>query len=193
MSTSHLDHLERDPTQWFPMPAALVVSCDSAGVPNLMGIGYVGFTCWQPPTIYLGINTARHSGAAIRETKQFVVGLPEPERVLNLDHCGTISGVDVDKFVAAGFTTRPADVVTPPLINECAVNLECELTKVVEIGSHDLHLGTVVRVHVKDAYISGEKHLEPIILVSRRYTAASHFLADFGASYGGLSVTSQPE
>jgi flavin reductase (DIM6/NTAB) family NADH-FMN oxidoreductase RutF len=185
--TLHTDHLENDPTQWFPMPAALVVSQTSDGMPNLMGIGYVGFTCWRPPTVYLGINTARYTGTVIRETGEFVVGLPEHEHVLRMDLCGTISGSEEDKFAATGFTTRPADKVRPPLINECAVNLECELSRVVEIGSHDMYLGTIVRTHVGADYLTGARQLEPIMLVTRRYLAAASFLADFGASYGGLA------
>lgn len=184
------DHLRNDPTQWFPMPAALVASRDPAGRPNLMGIGYVGFTCWQPPTVVLGINTARYTGRVIRETGEFVVGLPEPDHVLALDHCGAVSGADGDKFARTGFTPRPAAQVAAPLIGECAVNLECRLVQVVEVGSHDLYLGRVLQTHVKDEYLSGDRRLTPIILVSRRYQAAAEHLADFGASYAGLAARS---
>src|SRR5271165_6499343 len=129
-----LPDLSKDPTQWFPMPAALVTCQPPNGRPNLMGIGYVGFCCWQPPTVCLGINTARYSGEVIRAVKSFVVALPDEEHVLNMDYCGFISGIDRDKFAAAGLTTRPGTRVAAPLINECPVNLECELTGVTPIG-----------------------------------------------------------
>jgi flavin reductase (DIM6/NTAB) family NADH-FMN oxidoreductase RutF len=174
--------LTKDPTQWFPMTAALVTSQSVEGKPNLMGIGYVGFVCWQPPVVYLGINTARYSGQIIRDTGEFVVALPEREKVLNMDYCGFISGSDCDKFAIAGLSTRSATRVAPPLINECAVNLECELINIIEVGSHNLYLGKVVATHVADHYADGTKVLEPIILISRRYTAASEYLYDFGAS-----------
>jgi|SRR5271165_1519102 len=179
-----LPDLSKDPTQWFPMPAALVTCQPPNGRPNLMGIGYVGFCCWQPPTVCLGINTARYSGEVIRAVKTFVVALPDEEHVLNMDYCGFISGIDRDKFAAAGFTTRPAKRITAPLINECPVNLECELTSVTAVGSHDLYLGRVVETHVDPRYMTGRESLRPIILVSRRYVAADHFVSDFGASEG---------
>jgi len=176
--------LSKDPTQWFPMPAALVTCMLPNGRANVMGIGYVGFCCWQPPTVCLGINTARYSGEVIRDARTFVLALPDEEHVLNMDYCGFISGIDRDKFAAAGFTTRPANSVSAPLINECPINLECELISVTPVGSHDLYLGRVIETHVNPSYASGCESLHPIILVSRRYMAADHFVADFGASEG---------
>lgn len=179
-----LSDLKSDPTQWFPMPAALVTTLAPDGTANLMGIGYVGFTCWQPPILHLGINTARYSGQVIRETREFVVALPEPGDVLRMDYCGFVSGTSCDKFAAAGFSTGPARRVKAPLIHECPINLECELLQVIPLGSHDLFLGKVVETHIAEKYLDGDERLSPVILVSRRYTAASEYLCDFGASYG---------
>jgi flavin reductase (DIM6/NTAB) family NADH-FMN oxidoreductase RutF len=179
-----LSDLAKDPTQWFPMPAALVTSRDEQGRANLMGIGYVGFTCWRPPILYLGMNTARHSGKVIQQTGEFVVSLPDPAHVLHLDYCGFVSGADCDKFAAAGLSTRQGVRVAAPLINECPVNLECRLQQVIILGSHDLYLGEVVETHLDRGLVEGQQQLTPIILVSRRYMAASHFMCDFGSSNG---------
>lgn len=176
--------LKNDPTQWFPMPAALITCQPPGGRPNLMGIGYVGFACWQPPIVCLGVNTARYSGEVIRKTKEFVVALPGPDHVLNMDYCGFISGVDCDKFHAAGLTPLPGEKVGAPIIRECPVNLECELQDVVPLGSHDLFLGRVLKTHIDDRCGSDPALLRPIILLCRKYMAASEFLYDFGASAG---------
>jgi hypothetical protein len=47
-----------------------------------------------------------------------------------------------------------------------------------------LYLGRVVETHVDARYIGGRDVLSPIILISRRYAAAKHFVCDFGASAG---------
>lgn len=179
-----MTELRIDPTQWFPMPAALITCQPPGGRPNLMGIGYVGFTCWQPPTVCLGVNTARYSGEVLRQTREFVVALPGPDHVLNMDYCGFISGVDCDKFQASGFTPIPGEVVKAPLVRECPVNLECVLQDVIPIGSHDLFLGRVVKTHVAEPYLSAQAPLRPIILLCRKYMIPSEFLHDFGASAG---------
>jgi flavin reductase (DIM6/NTAB) family NADH-FMN oxidoreductase RutF len=176
--------LSRDPTQWFPMLAALVTTRDEEGLANVMGIGYIGFTCWRPPILVLGINTERHSGRVIRRTGEFVVALPDAEHVRHLDYCGFVSGQHCDKFTAAGFTIRDGRRVACPLIDECPVNLECRLDRVVGLGSHDLFLGEVLETHLRDSLTRGEERLDPIVLVSRRYQAAAHYLCDFGVSQG---------
>lgn len=176
--------LADDPTQWFPMPAALVTSWSASSGPNVMGIGYVGFFSWRPPIIGLGINTARYSGQVIRETGEFVVALPDRGQVLRMDYCGFVSGMVANKLEAAGFTWRPATNVSPPLIDGCAVHFECRLHSIMELGSHDLFLGTVVGTHIEERYLTGEQSLAPIILASRRYVCASEFIHQFGESQG---------
>jgi flavin reductase (DIM6/NTAB) family NADH-FMN oxidoreductase RutF len=166
------------------MPAAFVTTRDEDGRDNVMGIGYVGFTCWQPPILYLGMNTARHSGGVIQRTGSFVVALPDPDHVPHLDYCGFVSGATTDKFAEAGLTTSPASRVAAPLINECPVNLECRLDQVIRLGSHDLFLGEVLETHLATELARGDVPLTPVILCSRRYMAASRILCDFGATQG---------
>ena len=179
-----MNDIRIDPTQWFPMPAVLVTCQPLDRKPNIMGCGYVGFACWQPPTLCLGINSARYSGEVIRRTREFVVALPGPRHVLNMDYCGFVSGIDCDKFSAAGLTPVLGSKVKAPLIAECPVNIECELQDVIRLGSHDLLLGRVVMTHVNEQCITGQAALRPIILLSRKYVAATEFLCEFGASAG---------
>jgi len=37
-----------------------------------------------------------------------------------------------------------------PLIEECDVQLECEVKEIVSLGSHDLFIGQVVALHVNE-------------------------------------------
>lgn len=177
-----LADLTADPTQWFPMPAAMVTCQPADGPANVMGIGYVGFVCWRPAIVYLGVNAERYSGRVIRDTGEFVVALPEREQVLRMDLCGFVSGIDSDKFAATGLQPVPAERVAPPLVAGAALNLECRLVDAIEVGSHNLLLGEVIETHVAEHYASGDALIEPVILVSRRYTAASEHLYDFGES-----------
>jgi flavin reductase (DIM6/NTAB) family NADH-FMN oxidoreductase RutF len=175
--------LQKDPTQWFPMPAVLV-TCAGKDRPNVMGLGYIGFASWQPPVLGLGINSARYSRDLIREAGEFVVNVPEAPDVLRMDYCGFISGVSADKFAAAGLTPVPAAKVKAPLIQECPINIECVLSQVVPVGSHELFLGEVVAVHVDDECVAGRKTLVPLLLLSRKYMALSEYVCEFGASAG---------
>jgi flavin reductase (DIM6/NTAB) family NADH-FMN oxidoreductase RutF len=178
------EHDKTDPTQFFPMPAALVTSQPREGRPNVMGIGYVGFACFRPPVVCLGINTARYSGRVIKETGECVIALPRREHVLNLDYCGFVSGEHVDKFGAVQLTPKAATRVKAPLVAECPVNLECRLLQTIPLGSHDLCVAEVLVAHVDEVFREGIERLAPIILLSRQYVACSELLCDFGESAG---------
>lgn len=176
--------LQKDPTQWFPMPAVLVTCRAPSGAPNVMGLGYIGFCSWDPPVLSIGLNTARYSRRVILETREFVVALPGSGQVAAMDYCGFVSGVDTDKFERAGLTPADGVEVAAPLVAECPVNLECRLLQVVPLGSHEAFLARVVAVHVDEACVAGEAELAPVLLLQRRYQALGGKLADFGVSGG---------
>jgi len=78
------------------------------------------------------------------------VNLPSEEMVRKVDACGVLSGKDTDKFVSMGWTAIPSQKVKPPLIDECPVQMECQVKEIVSLGSHDLFLGEIVALHVKE-------------------------------------------
>jgi len=63
---------------------------------------------------------------------------------------GSRSGKDIDKFPEFGLTPLPADVVKPPLINECPINIECKLVDEFDAGDHTLFVGEAVATHLSE-------------------------------------------
>ncbi len=49
-----------------------------------------------------------------------------------------------------GWKPVPAEKVKPPLIDECPVQMECQVKEIIPLGSHDLFLGQIVALHVKE-------------------------------------------
>ena len=60
------------------------------------------------------------------------------------------------------------------MIAEFPVNIECELRHSLELGSHDLHVGEIVDVHVaKDCLTEGAPDLEkidPMVFAGQNYS-----------------------
>ena len=94
------------------------------------------------------------------DSKEFVVNIPGEGLLDATDVCGTVSGRRADKFALTGLTTESADVVGPPLIAECAVNLECKLLHTIPLGVHDLFVGEVVAAHADEAVLSKKDHMD---------------------------------
>lgn len=132
-----------------PEPPVLV-SCGSPDKPNLITVGWCGTICTQPPMLSISVRPERYSYRLIRESGEFVVNLPTEALVRAVDWCGVKSGRDVDKFAALGLTAAPASRVGTVLLEESPVNLECRVTQVIPLGSHDLFLAECVAVDVDE-------------------------------------------
>ena len=143
-------------TALFPCPVVLVTSIDSHGQHNIITLAWAGTVCSDPPMIGLGIRPHRHSYKLIEDSGEFVVNIPNEKVLKQTDYCGIVSGKDVDKFSETGFTPAPSEIVKPPLIRECSVNIECILKQKISLGVHHLLLGEIVCVHV-DQRILNEK------------------------------------
>lgn len=158
-------------TVLMPVPAVLV-SCQRTGErPNIITIAWIGVVCSRPPMLALGIRPERFSHDIIRDSGQLVVNLPRRDLLEVVDWCGLVSGRDRDKFQETGLTPVPAKRVEVPLIQECPVNLECQLRQVIPLGSHDLFLVEVVAIWADQGVLNGADHVDVAKVQSLAYCA----------------------
>jgi len=134
----------------FPTPVVLVTCVDETGKPNIITLAWVGVVNSDPPMISISIRSERYSHACVKRSKEFVINLPSEEMVRKVDACGVLSGKETDKFSSMGWKQVAAEKVKPPLIDECPVQMECKVKEVLSLGSHDLFLGEIVALHVKE-------------------------------------------
>ncbi|MBT9776099.1 flavin reductase family protein [Clostridium sp. MCC353] len=155
----------------YPVPAVMV-SCQREGEkPNIITTAWCGTTGSTPPTLYVSIRPERYSYDIIKETGEFVVNLVTKDLVFATDFCGVKSGRDTDKFKEMKLTPLPSQHVKAPGIEESPVNIECRVTKIIPLGSHDMFLAEVAGVTVDEKYMdeNGKFHLN-----SAGLTAYSH-------------------
>jgi flavin reductase (DIM6/NTAB) family NADH-FMN oxidoreductase RutF len=142
-----------------PTPAALIVSVDSDGKPNIITLGEVfNLGLSSPAIVGIAIRKSRYSHALIRSSGCFTVNLPRADMARAVDACGMVSGKKQDKFAANNLTPLASIHIPAPIIKECAVNMECELCGLIETGDHDLFMGRVLEVHA-DEEVLDEKGL----------------------------------
>lgn len=169
-----------------PEPPVLV-SCGPAERPNLITVGWCGTVCTQPPMLSVSIRPERYSYGLIKESGVFVVNLPTEPLTRAVDWCGVKSGRDVDKFAALGLHAAPAAQVDTVLLEESPVNLECRVTQVLPLGSHDLFLAKVVAVQVDERLLDENGKLclgraKLIVYSHGEYLALGRRLGTFGYS-----------
>ena len=56
-------------------------------------------------------------------------------------------------------TKTEAFEVSAPLIGECPLSLECRVTDIVPLGSHDMFIADIVAVDVDEALLDGDGKL----------------------------------
>lgn len=172
-----------------PVPAALVTCRDSGGRPNIITIAWTGVVCSDPPMVSISIRPSRYSHGIIKNSGEFVVNIPNVDIIRKVDTCGILSGKSVDKFAETGLTENTADKVSAPLIEECAVCLECKVMEVVPLGVHDLFLGEIVATHVAEEALDEEgnilmERINPLGYspLDRTYRAIGDALGSYGYS-----------
>ncbi len=170
----------------YPTPVGLITSVDAAGRPNIIALGEVfNLSIVQPVWVGIAVRAATYSHDLIKARGEFVVNLPTADLLDAVLGCGSCSGRDgIDKFQRFGLTPRPAVRVTPPLIEECPVNLECQLVAMHPVGDHDLFIGNVVTQHVDKALVSAHGELDagkldPIIMMPKSFWRRGDKLGTF--------------
>ena len=122
-------------------------------------------------------------------------GLDKPN-LITIGWTGTIctqpsmvrSGRDFDKFAACKLHSAPGSVLTDcPILEESPVNLECRVTQVISLGSHDRFLAEVAACDVDESLLdeNGKLCLDKaklIVYSHGEYLALGKKLGTFGYS-----------
>lgn len=160
----------------FPSPAGLITSVDEAGRPNIITLGEVfNLSISDPVIVGIAIAPARYSHQLISRSREFVVNLPPASLWPKALDCGSVSGREVDKFLAFGLTPLPATHVKPPLIAECVFHVECRVRDIITIGDHDLFQGEVLAAFANPDYTTDSGKLDPAHLSTVVLTGAGAF------------------
>jgi len=169
----------------YPLPAVLVSCGDKEGNVNLMTAAWTGTVCSEPPMVYVSIRKERYSHHMIKETGEYVINLTTEKLAEATDFCGVRSGRDMDKFKEMKLTPVKGELQYAPMVAESPVSIECKVTEVMELGSHDMFIAEVTAVYVDEQYMDakGSFHLEkaePLVYSHGQYYGVGKHLGGFG-------------
>jgi len=176
----------------YPAPVVLV-SCGDMDRPNIITIAWTGVHCSsEAPMVSVSIRPSRYSHALIAESREFVINIPTTAYLKEADFCGVVSGRDVDKFEACHFTALPSSKVQSPIIAECPVNLECTVTDIIPLTSHNLFLARIEAVHGDEDVMDEKGNIDaakavPITFVTYQYYGLGAYLGRYGFTGGKLT------
>lgn len=165
-------HTTIDPAiLYFGTPVILVSSTNPDGSTN---IAPMSSAWWLGRSCMLGFGARSQTPQNIRRTEQCVLNLPSVDQVSAVDRLARLTGSDPvpthkramgyryerDKLGVAELTEMSSELVTPPRIAECPVQLEAVLDGTYAVAEKDpLRKGgnlvalecRVVRVHIEES------------------------------------------
>jgi flavin reductase (DIM6/NTAB) family NADH-FMN oxidoreductase RutF len=133
----------------YPLPTVLV-GANVNGKPNYITIANLGNG--GPTSVCINMGKANYSYAGIKENGTFSINFPSVDMVRETDYCGLVSGQKVDKSQL--FKNFYGKLETAPMIEECAINMECKLVQTVEFDRFDILIGEVVETYCDDKYLT---------------------------------------
>ncbi|MFH1362266.1 MAG: flavin reductase family protein [bacterium] len=174
-------------TMLYPLPAVMVSCGDKPSNYNIITIAWTGTICSEPAMTYVSIRPERHSHTIIKKTGEFVINLTTRKLAFATDFCGVKSGRDVNKFAKMHLTPVKAKHVKAPLIEESPINIECKVTEIKSLGSHDMFMAKVLCVHASKEHMKKDgafdfREAEPIAYSHRNYYTLGKYVGHFGYS-----------
>lgn len=166
------NYIELSPSTMLNPTPVILLSCAEKEQPekrNLITLAWAGTVNSEPPMISVSIRKDRYSHHMVKDSGEFVINLVDEKMCKAVDLCGVKSGRDIDKAREAGLEYRKASrMEIAPAVEGAPVSISCRVRSIQELGSHDLFLGEVVAVSVRDDLMDekGTLHLERAGLVA---------------------------
>ena len=133
----------------YPIPIALVGAIVD-GTPNFTEVGDVGIMGIKPPYVFVSLGEKSHSRRGISETGHFSLNFPDTSMMAESDYCGVASGKTVNKADLFTLFYDDEGLRSLPMIEECPVNLACQVLKHFTLQHRHIFVGEVVQTYVRD-------------------------------------------
>ena len=133
-----------------PEGCVFVISVDKNGKPSGMVCGW-SVKCETDPGLFAVVLWKKgHTQELIRESKEFVIAVPNKSLEGEVKLFGSVSGRNVDKFKESKIETEKAEFVKSPLIKNATVNFECKLYKEVDVGGQIMLIGKILASYINE-------------------------------------------
>jgi len=139
---------EISPRETFrPYSCVFVISVDKKGKPSGMVAGWSMRCALNPPLFAVALSKKGYTHKLIRQSKEFVIAVPNKKLEKAVEFFGTTHGNKVDKFRITGIKTLKAKYLKSPLLKNATINLECKLQKQVNAGDHIIFIGKILAAY----------------------------------------------
>jgi flavin reductase (DIM6/NTAB) family NADH-FMN oxidoreductase RutF len=153
-----------------PRPVCFASTISAKGEVNLSPFSFFNLFSSNPPIVVFSParrvrdNTTKHTLENVEEVPEVVINIVTYDMVqqVSLSSCEYPRGVN--EFIKAGFTEEKAHRVTPPMVAESKVKLECRVNEIKKLGTEggagNLVICEVLLMHIDDELLDGNKKMD---------------------------------
>ncbi|MBN1899420.1 MAG: flavin reductase family protein [Spirochaetes bacterium] len=116
--------------------------------PNIFSVAWSMPVSHSPSCVAISSGLSNFSTRIIKETKEFVINVPDVSLKEKVIGCGSVPGDNVDKFKRFELTPVKSKKVKAPAIQECIGHLECRVHRSLAIFDHIVFVGRVMAAYV---------------------------------------------
>jgi flavin reductase (DIM6/NTAB) family NADH-FMN oxidoreductase RutF len=154
-----------------PRPIGWISTLAPDGVANLAPFSQFQNVTYDPPIVLFSANQRTTGGRKdtarnVEATGEFVWNMATWDLREAVNRTSEELPPEIDEFAVAGLTKADSIDVAPPRVAESPVHFECRHVQTVRIpgngvmGSADLVIGRVVRIHIADDALTADGRLD---------------------------------
>ena len=153
-----------------PRPICFASTIDKAGHVNLSPFSFFNLFSSNPPVVIFSParrvrdNTTKHSLENVLEVAEVVINIVDYDMVQQMSLASCEFAKETNEFIKAGFTQEKATMVTPPMVKESKVKLECKVLEVKPLGTEggagNLVICEVLCMHIDESILDENNKID---------------------------------
>lgn len=166
-----------DIQQWLqyaiaPRPVCFASTIDKQGRINLSPFSFFNLISTNPaivvfsPSRRVRDNTTKHTLQNVMEVPEVVINMVDYAMVQQTSLASCDYSKDDNEFIKAGFTMQPATMVTPPMVLESKIKMECRVTEIKSMGDEggagQLVFARVLKMHIEESVLGDDGKIDQL-------------------------------
>ena len=137
------------------MPVVLISTISSDGILNFSSVAWISKINSNPLLFLFSMGPHKKTFKNIIDSRSFGINIPTRNQIKKVDYCGLNSGNTVSKHNV--FSIFNGNITGAPLIQECPVNIECEVWDIIEMPKNHLVIGEVKQILGEEKLLKDNK------------------------------------
>ena len=153
-----------------PRPICFASTIDKAGKVNLSPFSFFNLFSSNPPVVIFSParrvrdNTTKHTLQNVEEIAEVVINIVDYDMVQQTSLASCEFPKETNEFIKAGFTEEKATIVTPPMVKESKIKLECKVIEVKPLGNAggagNLVICEVLCMHIDESILDENNKID---------------------------------